>query len=674
MPSRTRQQSGQLGLFRPESNWVRPSALPDLRGRRYLALDTETHDVGLSEKTGPGWATGKGRLLGVSWAAEGSVGYAPIDHPDSDNFDRDAVIRWVDDHFRSGVRIVMHNGSYDLGWLGSYGVAPPVKLEDTLAACVMIDENEYSYSLEECCKRAKIPGKDTELLEHAVEVYGGVRKKARADLWRVPANYVGPYAEADAVATLALWHQTEPALHAQEVWAAYRTEAELIPMVVAMRRRGIRLDLDRAEATAREFRQSSHRALATIGELLNLGRPANLDEIRSPKQMEQWFAREHIAVPRTAKGRSSFTKDWMEKSSHPLPPLVSRALQFEDAASKFIDNFLFGFEHRGRIHAEIHQFRSDTGGTRSHRFSYSEPPLQQMPTPDKDNEEDRIGYKIRRCFLPEKGEAWLAADYSQQEPRLTVHFAFLCKARGADVAVERYLNNPRTDYHSMVAETTGLPRATAKILNLSMTYGKGKHSLAEELGISVAEAEVLLQDYHARLPFIKSLEDICKTASSQRGYIKLIDGARMHYPQWEGGWVDWEVRKIATAAGKILTPCSRADAEKRQADEDHPWAKTKLRRADTRKTLNNLIQGSAARQTKRAMLACWNEGIIPLIQMHDELGASIHSEAQAERIGEIMRDTTPLVVPTIVDLEVGQTWGEAKMKWAAYAAQLMKVA
>lgn len=667
---RTKQQPGQLGLFLPESSWRVPTELPDLRGRPIVALDTETRDDGLAADRGPGWALGPlGYILGVSWAAEGTRGYAPVAHPDTECLPLENVMRWVDDLHRSGTRIVGHNFSYDIGWLGTQGVAPPVLLEDTLAACVMIDENERSYSLDACCARAGVPGKDEVLLAEAAEAFGGSRKLPRRELWRVPARYAGPYAEADAVATLALWHQTEPGLHAQEVWDAYRTEMELVPMVVAMRRRGIRLDTGLVHRTAAEFRALSRRYLTEIGSLAGLRRAATMEDIRSPRTMERMFTEASISFPRTRTGQGSFSKDWMERHEHPLARACVMAERFEEAAGKFLENFLLGFSARGRIHSEVHQFRSDEGGTRSHRFSYSEPPLQQMISPDKDPrdaqkrliEETAVGTKVRRCFLPEEGQAWLAADYSQQEPRLTVHFASVCRARGAEAAVARYVDNPRTDYHTMVAEMTGRPRPIAKILNLGMTYGKGKRSLAEELGVPLEEAEGILTDYHSRLPFIKALEDICKRRAGDRGFIRLIDGARMHYPLWEGGWVDWDERREAVARGKRLDPCPRAEAEERKRDPEHPWHRTRLRRADTRKALNNLIQGSAARQTKRAMLQLWREGILPLVQMHDELDCSVGDLTTVRRVGQIMAETTPLVVPTVVDLELGRSWGEAKL-------------
>lgn len=676
---------GQLGLFRPESDWKPPTELPDYRGRPFLAIDTENKDDGLANGKGPGWALGLGYICGVSYAAsEEDSGYLPVRHPETDNFQWDNVKRWLNDHFKpGGPKIIFHNAPYDIGWLNTYGVDVPDYFEDTLPACVMIDETNRKYSLDACCEREGIEGKDLELLRQAVTAYGGNPKKPAADLWRVPAKYAGPYAQQDGVATLGLWHQIESKLHSQEQWDAYRTEIDLIPMTVAMRRRGIRVDTRHALETGKRFRLMRDRFLVEMGNVLNLRRAPTLDEIRTTRWMDRHCHELGIKPPRTPSGKAnSYSKEWMAKHEHPFPRAYTKALQFEDAASKFVDNFIMGFTHKGRIHAEIHQFLSEEGGTRSHRLSYSEPPLQQGVSPDKDPrdenknliEELAIGTPFRQCFLPEKGEAWLASDYSQQEPRITVHFAAVCKIAGVEAALESYRNNPRTDYHTMVAEMTGLPRPRAKIMNLAMTYGKGKYSTAEELGMSIEDAEDLIKMYHNRLPFIKPLEDLCKRVANDRGYIKLIDGARMHYNDWEGPFLDKETRANAAANFKRLDACSLEEARDRQKDPDHPWHGKRLRRADTRKGLNNLVQGSAARQTKRAMLEMWRQGITPLLQMHDEIDASVNSEAQVKMISEIMIHTTPLVVPTVVDSELGPTWGDAKMSWDDYADKYLRAA
>lgn len=677
-----RHTPGQLGLFLPETDWRMPTELPDLRGRKIVAIDSETRDLGLASKRGPGWALGPhGYICGVSWAAEGSVGYAPTAHPDSECFPLDNVMRWLDDLFRSGTRIVLHNGPYDIGWFGAHGVAPPVSMEDTLAACVMIDETTKGFDLDSCCERNGVPGKDKRMLADAVEAFGGDRSRPVADLWRVPARYAGVYAEADTLATLALWGQVEGQLRAQDVWDAYRTEIDLIPMVVAMRRRGIRIDTEAAMRTADEFRALSRQALERVGEVMSLRRPATLEEARSPQVLERWFRSEKIPFPKTESGKQgSFAAEWMEKYNHPLPQAIVAVRKYEEAASKFVENFLLGYSHRGRVHSEVHQFLSEEGGTRSHRFSYSDPALQQMPSPDKDPREDdpdlppgnkkgaliydrAVGTKIRGLFLPEEEEFWVANDYSQQEPRITVHFAAACRIPGVEEALERYRNNPRTDYHTMVSEMTGLVRPRAKILNLALTYGKGLAATAEELGVSLDEAKQIMDLYFDRLPFIKPLEEMSRRLASQRGYIRLIDGARVHYNNWEGGYMDKEARAEAKRNGHRLDACLIDVARERQKIPGHPWATQRLRRADTRKGLNNLVQGSAARQTKKAMLEMWRQGILPLIQMHDELGASCATQQQAIQVAEIMRTAVPLLVPVIVDTEVGTNWGNAKMTW-----------
>lgn len=677
---------GQLGLFRPDSDWRPPSELPDLRGRPIVAIDTETRDDGLSANKGPGWALGPaGYLCGVAYAADGVKGYIPVAHPESENFPLDNVIRWVSDLFASGTRIVFHNGPYDIGWLGSYGVPDPVTIDDTSAAAVMLDETHRSYSLDACLAREGLPLKNKDLLNDAARAYGGDPAKAAAYLYLMPSKFVGPYAEDDAARTLDLWQRYEPQLKAQGVWDAYRLEMDLIPIVVAMRRRGIRVDLDRAEQVAAAMRLNVERLCDIATNRLVNRRRVTIQDLRSPQWLATAFSNEGLRFPRTAKtGQGSFSKEWMQKSEHWLPRLVVEARAYEDAASKFVDGFIMSFAHRGRLHAEVHQFLTDDGGTRSQRFSYSNPPLQQMPRVAEGPDDGPlaagenpweffggIGGAIRGLFLPERGEAWGAFDYSQQEPRITVHFAAATGCAGVEDALRRYNENPRTDYHRMVADMTGFPRPRAKILNLAMTYGRGARTTAEELGVSLDEGKRIIEEYHSRLPYIRPLEELCRNRANSRGYIRLIDGARMHYNEWDGGWLDNDVRADALMRGKRLEPCRIEEARQRASDPDHPWYGRKLRRADTRKALNNLVQGSAARQTKKAIVDVHRAGYLPLIQMHDEIGVSVSSGKQVREIHDIVRDAIPLRVPVVVDAEIGRTWGEAKYSWEEYEKKFL---
>jgi DNA polymerase I-like protein with 3'-5' exonuclease and polymerase domains len=132
---------------------------------------------------------------------------------------------------------------------------------------------------------------------------------------------------------------------------------------------------------------------------------------------------------------------------------IAKAREINKAHTTFIDTII-RYEHKGRIHADINQIRSDQGGTVTGRFSYSNPNLQQLPARNKD-----LGPMIRSLFLPEENHTWGCFDYSQQEPRLVVHYAALEKFPSVYDVVDEYIDNTDTDFHNTVAEMAGIPRS-----------------------------------------------------------------------------------------------------------------------------------------------------------------------------------------------------------------------
>lgn len=640
----------QLPLFMPESSWVPPRELPDLRRADVVALDRETRDDGLASGRGPGWALQAGYTAGISVAwREGRAmrsTYIPVRHPDTECFDAARVAEWERDLYASGVQMTYHNAPYDLGWAARDGVPCPEHIDDTTAMAVMVDENRVSYKLDALSKAYGFPGKDETLLREAMAALGYKgERQIKENLWRAPARYVGPYAEADAERTLELREVLLPEIEAQELTEAYQLEMDLIPMIQAMRMRGIRVDVEGAHALRRDLHRQQEALYAELSELV--GRRVGIDDIRKVKNLEAWHVAARISFPRTAKtGVGSFTADWMRKHDHPLPRLISRIDQLEEAAEKFVKAFVIDYAHRGRLHASINQFRSDEGGTRTHRFSYSDPALQQMPG-DKQPE---LRDLIRGLFLPEVGEVWGALDYSQQEYRLIVHFACRLNLRGAAEARDQYLNNAKTDFHQLVADMTGLPRRNAKDVNFAKVFGAGLDKFAAMTGLELARAEEIMGQYDELLPFPKLLGEQCSSLAGQRGYIRLLDGARMHYDRWEQAWRE---KGLGYAA-----PLALEEARAR-------WPGRRLKRAFTHKAMNALIQGSAARQTKLAMRACYRAGLpLPLLQMHDELSFSFSDEAHALEAQRLMRDVVRLEVPMAVDAEFGPNWGAAKKTWA----------
>jgi len=310
----------------------------------------------------------------------------------------------------------------------------------------------------------------------------------------------------------------------------------------------------------------------------------------------------------------------------------------------FIDGIL-KYVHGGRIHSHINQLRSDDGGTVSGRISMNSPNLQQIPARDPE-----LGPMIRSLFLPEEGEEWASIDFSQQEPRILVHYASVfgrsrnVPLRGVEEFVDGYNNNPDMDFHTMVADMAQISRKQAKTINLGMMYGMGVNKLSEQLDIPIDDAKTLINQYHERVPFVKMLmrgvTDRLNDKAS-KGAIRSLKGRKCRFDLWEPD--TFEMNKALPYQEAVL--------------EYGPTAR--LKRAYTYKALNRLIQASAADMTKQAMVNVYENGIVPLIQIHDELAISVKDKEQADSVARIMENSIPLEVPNACSVEIGKSWGTA---------------
>jgi DNA polymerase I-like protein with 3'-5' exonuclease and polymerase domains len=562
----------------------------------------------------------------------------------------------VRDHIASDVRFVTQNGLYDFGWLRAEAgikMPPGERLEEIGAIATMVDENRFKYSLESLCDWRGLPGKDDTLLRQGIEALGlrGSKKRKlipQTHIWQLPAHYVGPYAEADAVNTLLLFENLTPILDQEGTRTAYQLECDILPMVLEMRLRGIRVDLDAAEYARTLLLSKRDAALTEISN--QLGRAISMHEIQGRKWLVEAFDRLNIKYPRTEKGNPSFTAGklgWMSGHSYWLPQLIATANKYNKAASDFVQTII---DHavNGRVHAEISPHRSEDNGTKSFRFSYSKPALQQMPSRDEE-----LAPLIRGIFLAEEGEVWAKPDASQREFRFVVHYANQHKLRNAAEAVARYRDDPDADFHAFAAAITGLDRSDAKAVNFAKMYGAGVRKFAQMIGKPLVEAQQIYARYDRDLPFLLLLSKIYTRRAYNRGYITLYDGARRHFDKFAPGG------KWKKGAG----PCSREEALDRIKDPKHPWYRQTLHRADTKNAMNALIQGGAARHTKIWLRACWREGIVPLLQMHDCLDCSVSSREQAELVARLGCEAVQLDVPMRVDLKYGRTWGDAKHTW-----------
>jgi DNA polymerase I-like protein with 3'-5' exonuclease and polymerase domains len=616
----------QQPLFTPETEWVMPEELKDLKGVKEIAIDLETNDPDLKE-LGSGNVIGRGHIAGIAVAIEGWSGYFPIHHEQGGNMDKKLVLSWLQDLFnQTYTTFIFHNAMYDVCWLKNAGLKIKGKIVDTMIAASLIDENRLSYQLNVLAKYYVGIGKDEKVLYNAAKEYGLDPKK---ELWRLPAMFVGQYAERDAEATLKLWQRLHRELHDQELIDIFRLETQLFPCLVEMRFKGVRVDLEKAQKIKKSLMAREQKILNKIKDLTGLD-----VEIMAARSIAKAFDKLKLPYDRTAKSNEpSFTKNFLQNHPHELAQSIADAREINKAHSTFIDS-ITKHAHKGRIHADINQIRSDQGGTVTGRFSMSNPNLQQIPA-----RHPELGPLIRSIFIPENKCKWGSFDYSQQEPRILVHYAKLQNLPGVHEIADAYKAGD-ADFHKVVADMAGIKRKQAKTINLGLMYGMGKNKLMAELGLMKESAEKLIRQYHARAPFVKQLMDNVSRKANDRGKIRTLLGRACHFDLWQ------------PVQFGVFKPLPLEQARK---NYDEP-----LKRAFTYKALNKLIQGSAADMTKKSMVALYKNGIIPHIQIHDEVDISVESDKKAEQIVQIMEEAVELQVPNKVDYESGENWGDIK--------------
>ena len=614
----------QQPLFTPETEWVPPDRLPNLTQHTEIAIDLETRDPNLLTM-GSGSVRRDGEVVGIAIAVEGWSGYFPIAHEGGGNMDRALVLDWFEELLQTPATKIFHNAMYDVSWIRSMGFYINGGIIDTMIAASLIDEMRFSYTLDSVGKDYIGMRKNEKLLQEAAKDWG---INPKAEMWRLPAPFVGEYAEKDAEITLKLWHALQHEISKQDLWDVFNMETNLFPCLVDMKFKGVRVDIAKAEAVKTQL-------VITEGELLrDIKKIAGFDvEIWAAASIAKAFEKVKLPYDRTEKGAPSFTKNFLATHPHELPKLINQAREINKANTTFIDTIL-KHEYKGRIHSDINQIRSDDGGTVTGRFSYSNPNLQQIPARHKE-----LGPMIRSLFIPEEKHKWGCFDYSQQEPRIVVHYASLMKLEGTSTIVDAY-NDGSADFHQMIADMAGIERKQAKTINLGIMYGMGKNKLMAELGLMKDAAEKLLKTYHQKAPFVKMLSEAVARRADDSGKIRTIGGRLCHFDLWEPHGFG------------IKKPLKHADALR----EHGPG----IKRAFTYKALNKLIQGSAADMTKQSMLALYQEGIIPHVQIHDELDISILNMEQAEKIIKIMEEAVELRVPNKVDFEKGDSWGDIK--------------
>lgn len=617
----------------PPTGWTPPREFPNLSTAAVIGLDTETKDLQLLDR-GPGAVRGAAHAVGVSVATEDRAWYFPLRHEYPQEpapfLSPQAVFSWLNELLARPVAVVGANLLYDLEVLRAEGVRMPAgPLFDVQYAEPLLDENARSYSLDTLATKYLGRGKETSLLyQWCADSFGGnATGEQRKNIWRAPSSLVGPYAEADAVLPLRIMNAQRPLLAQDNLTDLLQLECDLIPLLLDMRFRGVRVDVQKAEQVARWLREQAAVAQKELGKV----------DVWSADSIARAFDKAGVEYLRTQAGNPSFTKQWLEACPHPLARSVLSVRTYEKAANPFVESYILGAVHEGRVHCQFHPLRSDDYGTVSGRLSSSNPNLQNIPSRDP-----VLGPMLRSLFIPEEGCLWRRADYSQIEYRLLANDAIGKTPeakRNAEAMRERYRMDATTDFHAateeMVREHTGveLGRKAAKNLNFGLVYGMGKDKTTRSLGVSPDLGTRLYDAYFVAMPAVKDTYKSAQRLAERRGYIKTVLGRRRRFNLTEG--------------------------QGRYGEQ----------RDGTHKALNARLQGSAADVMKKAMVDCYKSGVfdatgVPHITVHDELDWSdpqTKESAEAFREADrILTECVPLRVPLMVDISVGANWGECK--------------
>ena len=668
----------------------------DLNGINTVAIDIETYDPNLKTK-GSGAIRNDGFICGIAVATKNETAYFPLRHSDTDTDLKRINKIWKvlnDKIFQNeSITKVFHNAMYDVCWIRSVtGKMIKGRIVDTMIAASVIDENRFKYSLDALSKDYLNEEKyKYDLQQKTLEWSGGTVKDPMTNMHKLPASIVKEYAKQDVNLTYKLWKlfdkKIDEVLYTKDdgeqktCRQIFELETKLFLCLVDMKFKGVRIDVLKLRLLGEDLRKKRDDILKEIK------KETGLDiQIWAASSIKSLLEKRNITdYKKTPKSKMpSLPKDYLRTHKDEFLRKVAEAREYDKAANTFVDGLL-SFVYKGRIHADVNQIRGDGGGTVTGRFSMTNPNLQQIPS------KGDIGTKMREVFLPEPEHTWGSFDYSQQEPRIVVHYSLIHGCKGTEKLKEEF-NNDKADFHQIVADMAKISRKQAKTINLGLFYGMGKNKLRVELGLEPEEAEKLFEAYHKKVPFVKEISKKFMEFSEDLKLIYTLEDRFCRFNRYEtvdkkwikNKWVEWDPeatyidektkkeRKGKFVDVKLLTEDeARAEAARKYNEKmEKKWEQFDKKEQDdefkqyyvpafTYKALNRMVQGSAADMTKKAMVLLHKKGIIPHIQIHDELCVSVKDD-MSESIKNIMENAVPLKIKNKVDYECGPNWGTIK--------------
>lgn len=629
----------------PDTGWKAPAYLPDLSGAKAIALDTETYDPQLLE-AGPGWARGVGHIVGISVATDcGFKGYFPIRHEMGGNMDPGSVLRWAAEQLGRPHQVkIGANLTYDIGWLKQEGVEVKGPLYDVQFAEALIDEGAKQ-ALDVLGQKYLGMGKESNLMYRwLADAYGGKPDGSqRANMYRCPVELAGPYAESDATLPLDIIKAQWRVMQNEGLMDVFLMECRLIPLIIAMRFNGVRVDLDKANSLRDRLEEQ---AAIKIEELRS--RCGFRVGVNSPTDLAKAFDKFGVDYPVTEAGNPSFAADFLKACTHPIAKHVMETRELIKMKSTFVEGYILGKNVNGRIHGTFRQLKSEGGGTVSGRFSSSDPNLQNIPIRTK------LGALIRECFVGEYGHTWKSLDLSSIEYRILANYAV---GPGSDEVRAAFHADPFLDYHQLVCDMineltgVGITRKSTKTINFGLLYGMGLEKLAVSLGLPVVQAEHLITNYFEASPYTKQTLEHYSNEAGREGFVRTFMGRKARFDYWVPD----------RRGGRSMTPLPYGAAVAAYG--------TKLQRVGLHKAVNRVLQGTAADALKASMLKYWDAGLFDVMPMlltcHDENGFSydgskLHQEALLEARHQMENPFTGLKVPLISSCDSGPSWGDVE--------------
>ena len=641
-----------------------PDKYHSIAGLPRIGLDIEGYDPNLKEK-GPGERRRhdeNGGVCGIGIGPRSNIQYYPI-RTDEDYFKsrlitfKDRFIRELRKEAREfDGEIVGANLLYDLTWLMvEYDIIfPKAKLRDIQIAEPLIDENKFSYKLEVLSKEYTGVGKTTSELEKA---YGPGFIK---NMHRVDPGFSSIYCIDDIAKSMDVFALQEAELYEQDLTDIFLLESDLMPVLLEFRKNGVRIDKNKVKEAVAEIRAKQKEAQETLNNLSGIGTV----DVWSNEVIAKAFDKQGEPYLRTSRGAPSFRKDWLAKCKAPIAKQIMEVRRFDKISGTFLESYLLEDVIGDRIFGQFHQLRSDANGTVSGRFSSSNPNLQNIPVRDP-----WLGPICRGAFIPEEDHDWAAADWSQIEYRMFVHFAHETYKKKPEMqtqaAVDAYNNDKSMDFHQKAADITGLSRSASKNINFGVVYGLGVPSLAETLGVTIEQATEILAQFNEHMPFGKDLLELCSKIAGKRGYIRTILGRKRRFEMYEAS--------VRNRSGGITNFYGRADAfndwlAKQKEDKNYGSMHQNLRRAKLHSALNALLQGSAADLMKKAMVDIHQAGLFDVLvahlTVHDELDVSVPRTNEGKdafnELVHIMETSIKLNIPVFADAKIGANWSECK--------------